>query len=589
MTASQKTFSGRPLVSLLRYNRPYFLEYLGGALFSLFYIGAELCIPLVIRAVVSRFDAGGMAYSLLGTYLCLLLGVAIASGFARYAQRMLMIRASRKFEYDLRNDYFLHVQRLSQDFYHEVKTGDIMARATNDLNFVRSFIGPGLMGSVDMIRVPFTLGMMFYLSTRLAGVALIPLPFVSLLVYFFVMYMHRQSKKVQEQFSTVTSRAQENLAGARVVKAYGVADREVRDFRRESKIYMRESLKLDLVMSLAWPLIGLVMGLTMLLVLWYGGGMVIEGQLEVGDFAGFVVYLLMMTWPLAQFGWIMTLYQRGAVSMKRIAEIMTREPTIQDGPGTRWDIERVMGGVEFRDVSFSHGGAEVLSRVSFRLGAGETVAIVGPTGSGKSTVVSLLTREYDPACGCVLFDGVDAREIPLRVVRGGIGYVPQDTFLFSASVGENLTIGNSDACVEAMDRACEVAQFSDTLAEMSGGYDTLLGERGVNLSGGQKQRLAIARAVIRDPVILILDDALSSVDTHTEEEILNRLREVMRNRSSIIISHRVSTVRHADQILVLDEGRVVERGRHEELVAAAGIYADMYERQRLEDELEQEA
>lgn len=577
----------RPFRAFLHFNRPYARAYIIGAAVGLFFITIDLCMPMVVRAVVQRFENRTLDYPFLLFCLALLLIIPICSGLARFVQRMLIIKASRKFEYDLRNVYYRKIQGLSQEFFHSLRTGDIMARATNDLNFVRMFVGPGVMNTVNMIRLPFTLAAMTYLSPKLTGIALIPLPFISLVVYFFMMYMHRQSKRVQEQFSTVSARAQENLAGARVVQAYGIEDREIRDFRNESRKYMRASLKLTLIMALAWPLIGTTIGASALIILWTGGGMVIAQTLSLADLSAFIVYLVMLTWPLAEFGWVLTLYQRGAVSMSRILEILTREPAISDSGLTDPRIESLAGDVAFDRVSFAYNGQPVLKRVSVDIPAGQTVAIVGPTGSGKSTLLSLLAREYDPQDGRVAVDGRDIREFPLRVLRRHIGCVPQDPFLFSDSIRANLTLGCPGASQEDLDWACDIAQFKDTLQEMPNGYDTLLGERGINLSGGQKQRLTIARALICKPRILILDDALSSVDTNTEEEILRRLKDVMRERTSIIVSHRISTVSHADRILVLDDGAIVEEGTHDELVERGGLYADMHRRQLLEKEIEE--
>ena len=585
-----------PFLSILQYNRPYWRKYLAGSLLSAIFVLIGLAMPLVVRSVVAQFENNTMTPRLLFLYFIGLLCVGAGTGLARYWERTLIIGASRKSEYDLRNDLFEHVQTLSQEFFHRTQTGDIMARATNDLNYVRMFIGPGIMGTIDMMRLPFTLVLMIYLSGSLTLTALIPLPLVSLLVYGFVTFMHRQSERVQQQYSVITARTHESLAGARVVQAYGIADREIASFTRESEKYMRENMRLAYIMSLAWPLIGMTIAFMIVLVVWSGGAMVIDGALKLEDLTGFVVCMLMLVWPLAEFGWILTLYQRGAVGMRRINEILEEIPAIWDDENTQREFEVERGGIRFENVSFAYrhtkeGGvsiepAPVLHDVSFEVPSGKTVAIVGPTGSGKSTVVSLLTREYDPTAGRILVDGCDLRRIPVRALRRAVGFVPQDTFLFSDTIRVNITFGVPDAAQEQIDHACDAARFAETIDALPGRYETLLGERGVNLSGGQKQRLAIARALIRDPKILILDDALSSVDTHTEEEILQRLKQVMATRTSVIISHRISTIRHADLILVVDDGRIVDRGTHDELVTRGGLYAGMYQRQLLEEELE---
>ncbi len=581
-----KAVAGRPFLSIWRYAIPYWRAYLTGAVLAVVYISISLAVPLLVKFIVDQFQEETMTMERLSGYFAVLVLVALVTGFARYLQRMLMIGASRQAEYDLRNDYFAHVQKQSRSFFNRVRTGDVMARSTNDLNFVRMFIGPGIMGTTDMIRFPFTLGFMIYLSPWLTSVALIPLPLVSLIVYGFVMYMHYQSKRVQEQFSTVTAVAQENLAGARVVKAYGVEDREFDAFRGEADHYMRENVKLSLVMSMTWPVIGLSIGLTILLVIWRGGLGAIDGAISLGDFTAFIFCLGLLAWPLVEFGWVLTLYQRGAVGMNRINEILTLEPEIHDTSETRYDITDINGRIEFRDVTFTYAHRPALQDAAFTVDQGETLAIVGPTGSGKSTLLALIAREHEPCEGQVLIDGEDIQRIPLRVLRESIGYVPQDTFIFSDTVRNNLCFGRPDASLELMDWACEIAQFKETVENLPEGYETLLGERGVNLSGGQKQRLAIARALICDPRILMLDDALSSVDTHTEEEILRGLKNVIRERTTLLVSHRISTIQHADAIIVLDEGHIVERGDHESLIAHGGLYAAMYERQLLEDELE---
>ena len=593
-----------PFATLVRYNRRYWRAYGTGVLLATAFSLFNLAMPLLLGYMVDRFTAQELTRRMLIAYVGGLLAIAVVTGIARFFERTLIIGASRKFEYDLRNDYFRAIQAQSRDFFTKTPTGEIMARASNDVNFVRELIGPGIMGTVDMLRLPLTLATMMYFSTYLTLVALVPLPVVSILVYAFVTYMHRQSQKVQDQFGVVTTRVQENLAGARVVQAYGVGDVEERAFRVESEKYMREGLKLSIAMSFAWPVIGMMIGVVILLIIWQGGDMVLEGAIvsrpawtssglaltqapfTLGSFTAFMSCLLLLAWPLAEFGWVLTLYQRGIVSMKRIIEYLNRTPSIQDGPGTDMRITRIDGGIRFDHVHLSYDDRPALKNVSFEVKAGQTVAIVGPTGSGKSSVVSLIMREYEPTSGEIQIDGHNINAVPLQTLRSAIAYVPQDTFLFSDSICANLTFGKPDVTQSQIDSAADAAQLKETIEGLPNGYETLLGERGVNLSGGQKQRLAIARAVVLDGAILILDDALSAVDTHTEEQILQRLKSVMKQRTSVIISHRVSTVRHADLILVLENGEITERGRHEELLEFGGHYAEMYERQLLEDELE---
>jgi ATP-binding cassette subfamily B protein len=595
---------GRPFATLLRYNRRYWKAYATGLALAAFFSLVNLAMPMVLGHMVDQFTAHALTRAMLALYCGALIGLGIVTGIARYFERTLIIGASRKFEFDLRNDYFLAVQSQSREFFTRTPTGEILARASNDIAYVRELIGPGIMGTVDMLRLPFTLAVMVYYSARLTLVACFPLPVVSILVYLFITYLYKQSQRVQDQFGVVTTRVQENLAGARVVQAYGIGDIEIAAFAKESEKYMREGLKLSVVMSFTWPVIGMMVGAVMLLVIWRGGGMVLDGaevtrpiwtgsglalqhfRFTLGDFTAFMACLLLLAWPLAEFGWVMTLYQRGAVSMKRIAEYMSRTPAIRDTESTDRSVTSVRGAIQFEHVTLEYEGRAVLREVSFAIEPGQTVAIVGPTGAGKTSIVSLLTREHDPTRGVVRVDGRDIRTLPLDVLRSGIAFVPQDTFLFSDSIRANLTFGRPDADQAAIDHAAAIAQLTDTIDEFPGRYETLLGERGVNLSGGQKQRLAIARAVVMDAPILILDDALSSVDTHTEEKILQRLAGVMSERTSLIISHRVSTVRDADLILVLRDGRIAEKGTHDQLLALEGQYAEMYERQLLEDELE---
>lgn len=579
---------GRPFRSIINYNIPYWREYLAGSVLSAVFTVVSLAMPLVLKQVVGAFERGEMTAGRLWWYFLTLLGVSLVVGVARYFERRLLIRASRKCEYDLRSDFYEHIQSLSREFFHRRQTGDLMARATNDLNYVRMFIGPGIMGAMDMLQLPLTLAVMMYLSPRLTLLAMVPLPLVSVLVYVFVTYMHRQTQRVQDQYGVVTSKVQENLSGARVVQAYGIGDREERAFRKESERYMRENMRLASVIALAYPLVGLLVAFMVLLVIWRGGVMVIEGVLGLDNLTAFVIALVMLVWPLAQLGWILTLYQRGAAGMARINEIFAEKPAVRDTPDTVDGFAVTEGAVAFDGAGFSYaGGPPALTDISFEIPAGGTVAIVGPTGSGKSTLVSLLAREYDVTAGAVRVDGTDVRRIALHVLRGAIGYVPQDVFLFSDSIRANVAFGRPDATQAELERACEMAQLTETIRELPQGYDTVLGERGINLSGGQKQRVALARVLLMEPAILVLDDALSSVDTQTEARILHHLRQFMRARTSIIISHRISAVQDADFIVVLDGGRVVQRGPHAALLAEGGLYGRLYERQLLEQELEQ--
>lgn len=575
--------------TLVNYNLPYWRAYLVGMLLAVVFTGVTSAMPILIGKIVEALQDRTLTFSGLWMFFFGLIGAAAVSGVARYFQRTLMIGASRHCEYDLRNDFYRHLQLLPRSYFTQTKTGDIMARATNDINYVREFIGPGIMGSVDMIRLPVVIGMMLWLSTKLTLSALIPLPVLTLLAFIFIRYMNKQSKVVQEINSQVSTRVQENLAGARVVRAYGIADRELREFQVASQRYMKENLKLVAVMSVAIPLIGILAGAIIMIIIWNGGSMVVRGEITLATLSSFIFYVIMLAFPLAQLGYVLTLYQRGAVSMGRINKILGVVPDIRDTKETETSARIERGAIRFEHVSFAYGEHEVLHDLDFEVPAGETIAMVGTTGCGKSTLVSLLTREYEPTKGRVLIDGRPLPKYPLAHLRAAIGYVPQDTFIFSDTIANNLRMGRPEATDAELMRACDIAQFSEALSGMPEGLNTRLGERGINLSGGQKQRLTLARAIVTDPRLLILDDALSAVDTHTEERILEGLRSVLAERTSILISHRVSTVRNAHQILVLDEGRIVERGTHDELLAHGGLYASMYQRQLLETALEDEA
>lgn len=601
---AHRAIANRPFITLCRYCAPYWRAYTAAIFCGIVFLASSLAMPLIFREIIKAFDETSIAPELLWNSFYVLVLITLMTAVSRFFQRYFIGRASRKFEYQLRDDYFRHIQGLSQDFFHRTQTGDIMARATNDLNFVREFIGAGFMGIVDLLRIPFSLLVLLHISIEITIAVTLAVPIASALTYYILRVTRRKAHIVQDLFSEITSIAQENLAGARVVKAYDISDRQVEAFNEKSEIYARENLIFVAIKSSISPMMTLLIRTSIIITLVMGVFMVLENDttmrvvIEDGwlairsepftraDLMGFLVCLLMVSGSISAFALITIIYQQGAAGMNRIAELMAETPSIDDTEETDFSIDSLKGEIRFDNVSFDYNDTPVLRDISWSCKPGQTVAIVGHTGSGKSTMMSLITRLYDPESGTILLDDVDARTIPLNSLRTSIGVVPQDTFLFSTSIRDNLTIGRPDATEQQIMEACRIAQFDEALAGMKDGLDTLLGERGINLSGGQKQRLTIARALIQDPAILLLDDALSSVDTRTEEQILRGLKEFMSTRTSVVISHRVSTVQHADIILVLDEGHICERGTHSELVAQDGIYGEMYKRQLLEDELE---
>jgi ATP-binding cassette subfamily B protein len=523
-------------------------------------------------------------------YAGLVVGFSLVAGVFTFLTRQTIIVVSRHVEYDLRNDFLQHIQKLSLSFFQNTPTGDLMARATNDISAVRNSLGPGIMYPTDtLMTFTLVLAIMLYTDWQLTLLALIPLPFVSFAVYRLGKIVHAKFEQRQAQYGQLTTRAQENLSGTRVVKAYAREEYEIGLFRTISWDYLKKNLVLARVQSIMWPLMFLLVGFSLVITLYFGGLRVIEGLLSIGTLTAFFGYLLMLIWPMIAFGWVINVLQQGAASMGRLANVMDREPEIRDSETTDVSIAALEGSIEFRNVSFQHKNATqpALVNIELKIPKGTTLAVVGYTGSGKSTLVNLISRLYDVSDGQLLIDGVDVRTIPLKVLRSNIGYVPQETFLFSDTLIENISYGTDDGTEEHVRDAAEIAQMARDVTDFPQGFKTMLGERGITLSGGQKQRTSIARAVLRKPKILILDDALSSVDTYTEEEILARLRNVMNGRTSIIISHRISTVKDADQIIVINEGRIVERGTHDQLVEIGGIYAELHRKQLLEEELDQ--
>jgi len=581
----------KSLRPLIPYFRKYRRSYLLGTVCVFLTNGIWILFPQVIRRAVDDLNLGVTRHKLV-TYALLLLAVAAGKGIFQFLTRWVVIGVSREIEFDLRNDLFRHLEGLSYSYYQRTRTGDIMARATNDLNAVRMLLGPAIMYSANTIV--FTAGalaFMLSISPKLTLYAFLPLPIVSITIQHFGRKIHERFERIQAMFSDISARAQENFSGVRVVRAYVQEEAEIAAFETANQEYIKRSLKLVRLMGMLWPTLETMLGLAIVLVLWLGGREVISHRISVGEFVAFNTYMVQLTWPIIALGWVINIFQRGTASMGRINEILTETPEIQDSEKVKSSTSETLvatpirGEIEFRHLNFSYNSTPVLRDINLRIPAGSSLAIVGPTGAGKTTLVSLIPRIYDAEPGSVLIDGIPIRQYPIATLRRNLGFVPQETFLFSETVRENIAFGKERASDEDVRSAAGAASIAEDIESFPEQYKTIVGERGITLSGGQKQRTAIARAIIRNPRILILDDALSSVDTHTEDKILNHLREIMQDRTTIFISHRVSTVRNADRIAVLHNGRIVELGTHDELVAKDGYYTDLYNKQLLEEEL----
>ncbi|MEE8348156.1 MAG: ABC transporter ATP-binding protein [Acidobacteriota bacterium] len=517
-------------------------------------------------------------------YASLMIGVSVLEGIFRFLMRRILIGASRDIEYDLRNDIFRHLQTLSPSYYQRHPTGDLMSRATNDLNAVRMVLGPGIMYSMNtLFTAALTIGILVTINFQLAVLTLTPLLAVTFSARYFGKQIHRRFEKIQEQFSILTTLAQENVSGVRVVKAYNQEEPFIERFRQANQEYVNRSLSLVRVWGVFNPLLSFLLGLSAVGLLWYGGRQVIAGSISVGDFVAFMAYLAMLTWPTIALGWVINIFERGSASMGRINQILHTQSEIRDVQTQ--PIFELKGNIRIKNLTFSYNGTPILKDISVDIPVGQSLAIVGKTGSGKSTFVDLLCRLYRVPRGTIFLDEVDINDIPLETLRKNIGYVPQETFLFSETVEENIAFGRPDTSFKSIEESSKASNIWPDIQGFPKRFQTFVGERGITLSGGQKQRIAISRALLVDPHILILDDALSSVDTHTEELILERLTGERSRRTVILISHRISTVKMADQILVLDQGSVVEQGTHQELLEAKGPYADLHEKQRLKEEL----
>ncbi len=577
------------LSSLNKYFLRYKKKLLLGFLFILISNITSIYIPLFLRDVIDGLSTNISSQAIIN-YALLITIFAVVSGFFRFLIRQTIIVVSREIEYDLRRDFWSHIQKLPLRYFQNNSTGNIMSHATNDINAVRMYLGPAVMYSIDTgTTFIIVMAIIISISPSLTLYTLLPLPLLSYFMYSLSKKIHKKFTKIQEKFSELTTMAQENFSGIRVIKSYVRETDQIEAFTNQSNEYLDRNMDKVRIQALFMPIMFLIIGLSIIILVLVGGANVINGTLTLGDITAFMVYLGYLIWPMIAVGWVLNIIQQAAASMKRINKILAEDREIEDSERTRFSINNINGSVKFKNISFRYKDElpYVLKNLNIDIPKGSTVAIIGRTGVGKTSLVNLIPRLFDATGGELLIDGYNVKEIPLKVLRQNIGLVSQETFLFSDTLENNLLFGTKNGNHELVEKVADISRLNEDVGEFPNGYETILGERGITLSGGQKQRACLARALAIDPKILILDDSLSAVDTSTEEEILKNLKEFMKDRTSIIISHRISTVKNTDRIYVLENGEIVEEGRHDELVAMNGVYANLHYKQLLEEELQE--